>query len=241
MDPKIVGFIVGALVLGALGGYIVGGSRGGQLQAQITNLTSQVSSLQSQVTTLQSQISILQSDKTTLQGQITGLQADKTSLQAQVTSLQANNTELATENRALMDSLSTLQNQILGNGSLIVHFECKYGEGMKHSPLFKLRDGQRLRIVVNVTDTRGPGVWSASLFHIALVLSPLAENPRNGFPTMWAFSTDQPGLTVSDVTFLTNPSPYANGTRPYWPEQDYRLEGYTAGTLELWIYDQGGV
>jgi len=103
MDTKVIGLIVVALVLGALGGYLVGGSAGGQ----VTQLQAQVDSLQAQVTSLQSQITTLQSDKTALQGQITSLQADKTAMQAQVTSLQSNYSRLATENAALRLNITT--------------------------------------------------------------------------------------------------------------------------------------
>jgi regulator of replication initiation timing len=112
MDQKAIGLIVGALVLGALGGYFVGGSSGGQLQAQVASLTSQVNSLQTQVTSLQSQITTLQSDKTSLQGQITSLQTDKTALQAQVTSLQSNYSRLATENAALRLNVTTTMTEL---------------------------------------------------------------------------------------------------------------------------------
>lgn len=97
LEKEAMGLIVGALILGALGGYFVGGSQGGGLQAQVASLTSQVNSLQTQVTSLQTQVTTLQSDKTTLQGQITTLQGDKTALQTQVNSLTSNNTALQAE------------------------------------------------------------------------------------------------------------------------------------------------
>jgi outer membrane murein-binding lipoprotein Lpp len=103
LEKEAIGLIVVALIVGAVGGYFVGGSAGGQvtqLQAQVASLTSQINSLQAQATTLQSQITWLQGVETTLHGQIT-------SLQGQVTSLRTNCSRLVTENAALRLNITT--------------------------------------------------------------------------------------------------------------------------------------
>lgn len=155
MDQKVIGLIVGALILGAAGGYFVGGSAGGQ----ITQLQAQVNSLQTQVTSLQTQITTLQGDKTTLQGQVTSLQADKTSLQGQVTSLQTNYSRLATENAALrlnitatMAELSRLRAiHTYTVGSTIATLSG--GETAKTGPAFHFTGGNlKITAILQTTD-----------------------------------------------------------------------------------------
>jgi regulator of replication initiation timing len=163
MDQKAIGLIAVALILGAVGGYFVGGSQGGGLQAQVTSLTSQVGSLQTQVTSLQSQITTLQGDKTGLQGQVTSLQADKTSLQGQLTSLQTNYSRLATENAALrlnitttMAELATLRSlHTYTVGSTLTTFSGGYED--KTGPAFHIPAGN-VKITAQLTslgDIRG--------------------------------------------------------------------------------------
>lgn len=159
MDQKAIGLILGALILGAVGGYFVGGSQGGQLQSQLASLTSQVSSLQSQVTSLQTQITTLQSDKTALQGQITSLQADKTRLQGQVTSLQTNYSRLATENAALRLNITNTMAELTrlraihtySVGSTIATLSG--GETAKTGPAFYFTGGNlKITAVLQATD-----------------------------------------------------------------------------------------
>lgn len=83
MDQKEVGLIVGAFILGVLGGYFVLGSQNAevnQLQAQVATLTSEKQALQSQVATLAS-------EKQALQVDVLSLTADKDSLQARIAQL----------------------------------------------------------------------------------------------------------------------------------------------------------
>jgi regulator of replication initiation timing len=195
MDQKAIGLIAGALILGALGGYFVGGSQGGQLQAQVASLTSQVSSLQSQVTTLQSQISTLQSDKTTLQGQVTNLQADKTSLQGQVTSLQTNYSRLATENAALrlnitttMAELATLRSlHTYTVGSILTTFSGGYED--KTGPAFHIPAGH-VKITVQLTALGDINGFWLSLYRVGYT------------SRFWSGSTEVGGTWINYVYSL---------------------------------------
>jgi regulator of replication initiation timing len=149
MDQKVIGLIVGALILGALSGYFVGGSQGGQLQSQVANLTSQVSSLQTQVTSLQSQVTWLQGVETTLHGQIT-------SLQGQVTSLQTNCSTLTTENVALRLNITTTMAELARLraihtytvGSTLTTFSGGYED--KTGPAFHIPAGN-VKVTVQLT------------------------------------------------------------------------------------------
>jgi regulator of replication initiation timing len=196
MDQKVIGLIVGALVLGALGGYFVGGSQGGQLQAQVASLTSQVNSLQTQVTSLQSQITTLQSDKTALQGQITSLQADKTSLQGQVTSLQTNYSRLATENAALRLNITTTMAELARLrsihtytvGSTLTTFSGGYED--KTGPAFHIPSGH-IKITAQLTSLGDIRVFALRLYRVG-----------NSLPT-WMGSTEVTGTWTNHVYDLS--------------------------------------